>query len=580
MPVVRREREVSTAPLPGVRKTAAKTATSEGAGVAIAEAGVGSSIAGLGGTVARIGLVKFGEIQQQARDRADSVAVLEAERRISEWENKRLYDPQVGALNVRGKAAMSLPDELANEYATLTSEIEAGLGSDRQRQAFARVRQSRGMGLDLTIQRHVFGEMNRYEGEELKATVENAQSAAIANALDPKRVGEELDRAIGAIKTHAPRLGLGPEAIGKQVAAVTSSTHIGVIERLLSNENEPAAKAYFEETRGQINGEAIAKIEKAIEEGGLRGQSQEKADEIISAGGTLTEQREKVRAIENPKLRDAVQTRVEHDAAIREREERERDEATLTTAYNAVEKAGGDYFAIPSTVRASLPGPARNALRSYAEHIARGVPVKTDLPTYYDLMKTAAENPEAFIKTNLLNYRGKLDEVEFKQLAGLQLQFRNGERSAADKDLATFRTNQQIVDDTLLQYGIDPSGKEQSPDERLSIAQLRRMLDLRVEASTKPGTKPSNVDIQIALDELITAAAPASVKGTWAGLFTSAPFFDTTAPKRLIDMRPGEVPAKYIEQIKEALTAKKRTISDQTILDAYLEARARGKIKE
>jgi len=580
MPLVeRRQREVSTAPLPGVRKTAAATAVSEGANVEAAKVGIGQSIAGLGATVGRMGAQKFAEIQQQARNRADSVAILEAERKIGEWENKRLYDPETGALNVRGKEAMALPDTLANEFATLTGEIEKGLGSDRQRDAFNRVKTSRGMGLDLTIQRHVFGEMNRYEAEELKATVENAQQSAIANALDPARVGVELDRAVGAIKTHAPRLGLGPEAIEKQVAAVTSSTHVGVIERLLSTDRDKAAKAYFEETRGQINGDAIAKVERAIDEGSLRGESQRAADEIILAGGTLTEQRAKVRAIEDPKLRDAVQTRIEHEAAVREREEREAEEATLQGAYNIVDKTG-NVNSIPSPTWSGLTGGARSALRNYAEHIARGVPVKTDLPTFYGLMKKAGDDPAAFVTENLLQYRHKLDEVEFKQLAGLQLSIRSGNTKAAEKDLAGFRTNAQILDDSLRQYGIQPDGKEQTDQEKVAIAQLRRMLDQRVEAqSALTGKKPTNVDIQQAVDDLLSASAEVRQQGTWGGLFSAAPFFDTTTTKRLIDMQPGDVPEQFRAQIVATLQKARRPVSETTILDMYLEARARGLIK-
>jgi len=580
MPVVRREREVSTAPLPGVRKTAALTGLSEGAGVESAKVGVGASIAGVGSQAARMGVSAFAKIQQESRDRADSVAILEAERRIAEWENRRLYDPEKGALNVRGKAAMALPDELANEYASLTGEIEKTLGSDRQRQAFARVKTSRGMGLDLTVQRHVFGEMNRYEGEELKATVENAQQAAIANALDPARVGVELDRAIGAIKTHAPRLGLGPEAVEKQVAAVTSSTHVGVIDRLLTNDKDKAARAYFEETRGQINGEAIAKVERALDEGTLRGESQRKADEIVLEGGTLTAQREKVRAIDDPKLRDAVQQRVEHEAAIKERTDRETEEATLQGAYNIVDKNGGNVNGIPPATWSGLSGGARSALRSYAEHIARGVPVKTDLPTFYGLMQKAGTDPQGFVTENLLQYRHKLDEVEFKQLSGLQLSIRSGNAKAADKDLAGFRTKSEILDDSLRQYGIEPGGKDQTPEERNAIAQLRRMLDLRIDGQQElTGKKATNPDIQQAVDDLLSARAEVKEEGTWSGFFTSAPFFDTTTTKRLIDLKPGDVPAQYRMQIVEALNKARRPVSDTTILDMYLEARARGLIK-
>jgi len=581
MPTVQRaQREVSTAPLPGVRKTAAKTAASEGAGLAVAQGNLAESIGGVGSTVARMGVQGFNRIQDEERERADSVAILSAERQISEWENKRLYDPQTGALNVRGKDSFTMPEQINQEYDDLTGKIESGLGTDRQRAAFARLKMQRGAGLDLTVRRHVFNEMNRYEGEELKALVENAQSSAIANALDPRRVGEELDRAIGAIKTHAPRLGMGPEAVDLQVKAVTSTAHVGVIERLLADDRDGAAKAYFEETRGQISGPAIARVEKAIDEGTLRGTSQRKADEIIAAGGTLTEQREKVKGIDDPKLRDAVNERVEHNALVKERADRELEENNMTAAYNILDKTP-NIRNIPPATWATFNGATRAAMRTYSEHLIKGTPVATDLPTYYGLMQKAASNPEEFATTNLLGYRGKLDETEFKQLAGLQLSIRTGNAKAADKDLGGFRTNTQILDDTLRQYGIEPSGTDQTSDERLAIAQLRRMLDTRIEAqSTLTGKKPTNVDIQQAADDLLSQKVNIKVPGSWLNILPGgAPFFDTTTTKRLIDMKPGDVPADYRAKIIESLQKSGRPVSDTTILDLYLEARARGLVK-
>lgn len=569
MPVVRRDREVSTAPLPGVRKGAASSAIAEGAGVEIAKANKADAIAGLGSTVARAGVRTYAEIAEESRRRADSVAILNAERRLAEWENKRLYDPATGALQKRGKDAMGLPEELRAEYTTLTGEIEKELATDRQREAFTRVKTSRGMGLDLTIQRHVFGEMNRYEGEELKAMVENAQSAAVANALDPDRVARELDRAIGAIRTHAPRLGLGPQAIEKQVAAVTSATHRGVIDRLLANDLDTKAAVYFEEVKPQIYGDDLIRVEKAIDEGSLRGDSQRKADAIIAAGGTFAEQRDRAKAIDDAKLRDAVEQRIEHNQIIAERAEREANEATLTNAFNIVDRSH-DVRSIPPGIWSNLPGNAKASLRSYAEHLARGVPVKTDLAAYYSLMEDAAKNPEKFVTTNLLEFRGKLDEPEFKQIADLQLRLRTGAGEEADKVLNGFRTNTEIWAGILNDAGLKKDSAE--------AYQLHKEIDRRVDQWQADKGKPAtNEEVQAIADNLIGVVV--LNPGGWVNIFPGGQPFSAVT-KRAHEITIADIPAAQRSVVEERLKAAGITLTTDAVIDTWLRAKRRaGEIK-
>jgi hypothetical protein len=343
----------------------------------------------------------------------------------------RLYDPQSGALSVHGKDAMPLPEQIAGEYDQVTGAIAMGLGNDRQKLAFAKVKESRGQQLDLTIRKHVYGEMQRYEGQELQSTITNATNNAIANASDPRRVGMELARAVDAIKTHAPRLGLGPEEVAQQVDAVTTKTHVGVIEGLLAQDQTKTAQVYFDETKSAIKGEALARIEKALSVGKTRSEGQKAADAIVAAGGTLTEQREKARAIDDPDVRDNVMQRIEHEDAVKEKVQREAEQATLTNAYGIVDRTKSVDGIPPAdvvTLANHMP-----ALRAYAIARAKGVPVETDYPTYYGLLSKAGDDPAAFVKENLLTYRAKLDDGEFKQLADIQLRIKNGDRAAADK---------------------------------------------------------------------------------------------------------------------------------------------------
>jgi hypothetical protein len=578
-------RKVLTAPLPSVRKTAAATELSAGVGVEQKRAelaltqgragvAVGSAIAQFGGTLGEVSHVLGKQaiaMRKEEQDRADDIAVLHYQRGIAEWENDRLYNPETGALTKHGTDSFGLPETIASEYAELTGSLAAELTNDTQRIAAAKIASTRAVTLDLTLRRHVYTEMQRYEGQELQATVVNARNAAIAKATDPRAVGLELSTAVSAITTHGPRLGLGPKEIAQQVEAVQTEIHVGVIDSLLAQDLTKTAEIYFEETRSQITGTAIARIEKALDEGKVRKQAQERADAILAAGGTLTQQREQARAIEDPEVRDSVMQRLEHEAAVQEKTWRDNDEAELRIIYDVVDRTH-DVTKIPPGKWANLDGSTRSALRGYANALAKGIPVETDWHAYYVLMQAAGDDPASFIKENLLGHRNELGEVEFKQLTSLQLALRQGDQRSADKELGGFQTKTEILDGALAAFKIDPNPKA-GTKEAAAIAQLRRMLDLRVQTfEDLIGKKPTNVDMQRMLDGLLgaTDTIPGNFWNFWPG---GRPFFDVQ--KRLIDTTVEDIPAADRLLIEQALRAKGRPVSDVTVLDVWIETKLR-----
>lgn len=571
MPTVQRvQRREQTTALPGARLNAAENADSAGVNLLEAKRGTDAAIAGFGGEVAHAGLVMARDQREAAdreKERADQVAVLNASNVLSEWENRRLYDPNSGALSVKGKQSFGLPEAVGDEYNEVAGQVEQTLSTDRQRQAFQRVKLDRQQNIDLTLRRHVFGEMQRYEGEELTAFVANARSSAIQNASDPSRVGIELGQAVDAIRTHASRLGLGPEQVQHQVEAATSDTFSGVIEQLIATDQVKAASAYFDETKSQIKGESLARIERALDEGKMRGAAQKASDEIISAGGTLTEQREKAKAIDDPKLRDEVEQRIEHNATVSERAAREQEAATLRGVYNIIDRTH-DVTAIPATVWANMDGGQRASARSYAHSLAKGVAVETDFPTYYGLMQQAAHDPETFATANLLTYRSKIGETELKQLTEMQGAIVKGDRASAEKVLGGFRSKEELINDGLNLYGIDPKETGKASTEGKAIAQLRRMVDDRVQSlENLTGKKATNADMQGIVDGILSQKA--TVPGSWFGDWWPT-------EKNLIDLTIGDVPQADKTQITDALKRANRPVSDATILDLFLERKARG----
>jgi len=554
-------RKVATEALTGGRRTASETALSTGAGLAQAEAQRGEALAGVGQTVFRASR-HIQEVQEQEKDWADRVALDEARVKLGKWGNRRLYDPQSGALTIRGKDAMPLPEQVSGEFNQVANEIEAGLSSDRQRALFQRIKAQEAEGLDGQLRRHVFTEMRAYEAGVVEATIDTSYESAVAHAPDPRLVQIDLNKAVATITGAAKSQGWSPEVVQAKVDKVQSAMMTGVINNLLAADKTELAKKYFRDNKDLIKGDALTKVQAALEEGTLRGEAQKKSDEILAVGGTLTQQREQARAIDDPQLRDQVMQRIEHEASVRAVADREQEEQTLTNAYNILDKTH-DVRNIPPATWANLPGSARSALRGYAEHLARGTPVDTDLPTYYALMEQAATDPETFVAQNLLNYRHKLGEGEFKQFAQMQASLRTGDRKAAEKVLDDFRTEKGVIDETLSRAGLDPNPGKDDKDGRGQIARFHGLVAdevRRVQDITK--RKVSNEEVEAIATRIL--GQQITTKG-W--------FWDTT--KRAIEATVSDVPAADREQIVDALRRHGQPVTDDSVLDVWLKGRIR-----
>lgn len=566
--------KVSTEALPGVRKTAAENDVSTGAVLDEAKARTDEAIAGLGGAavgVADQGLREIARVQKQEKDRADQIAVFDANNQLLQWKNQRLYDPKDGALTVKGQAAMPLPEEVGDEFKDYADQVGQTMTTPKQKEAFAKLQLDHQTDLDLTLRRHVYSEMQTYEGNVLQATVSNNTDDAIRNANDPRRVGSALGNIVTAIQASGPRLGLPPEMVTEQVAAARSTVFTGVIGQLIDGGQQKAAQAYYDEVKQDLKAPAIEHIERALSEGRVKKDSQTQADAIIAAGGSLTDQRAKAKQIDDPAVRDAVEQRLEHENALNEAATREAQQAKLKGVYDTLDQTK-DVNQIPPTTWASMTGGERSAAMDYATKLAKGEPVATDVPTYYSLMKKAGDDPNTFATTNLLAYKSVLSKEDFDHFAGIQLAIKNGDRAKAEKDLGPARLQEGVVDDGLTLYGIDPKSKPNSPEGR-AIAQLREMLRTRVEAQQNLTGKPvPDTDVQKMLDGILSTSK--DVPGSWWGVFPGAgPFFNSS--KRAIDLTIEDIPATDKAQITDALKRAGRPVSDATVLGLYIDAQAR-----
>jgi len=521
------ERQVTTQALPGVRLGAQTSPRTFGS-----DLGAGLSAAG---EVAQ-------KLYLEEKRKADQIAVLDADRALVEYETASLYDPKSGALNRRGRDAFGLPDEVLGGFDQTAAEIEKRLTNDEQRLAFKRSAVNRRLDLNRTIQRHVAAEIKAYDNQATESYLANETGAAIASG-DPDRIALGLERARAALVDHANRNGLPPEWLTQKLTAVATKVHGGTIERLLASGQDRAARAWYDAHKGELAGEDLVRIEKALEVGTLRGESQRRADAILLKHRDLEGAVAAARKVSDPQVRDETERRVKDYFATAKAAEAERRNDAFRRAHQVLEQAGGNLDAVPPAHLAPLDPNQRHALETRSRQIREGVEPVTDYARYYGLLQLAGNDAtrSRFIKTDLLQYRHELDHGKFAELARLQANLRSGK--AEDEVLDGYRTKKQVVDDALASIKIDPT--------------------------PKPGTKHAQTvnarDVQEIVDRLL-------IQGTVPG---SGWIFDDR--KRLFELSPGEgfavdvdeIPAAERQKIEDALRRNNRPVTPATVVELF-----------
>lgn len=307
------------------------------------------------------------QMVQVHKQKADQVANLASDNELAALESRLLYDSKSGALNKRGKDAFDLPETVGEEWRKGVSEIEAKLGNKEQRLAFANSRAQREVNIHTAVQKHVSDQLKSYDDQETQSFLTNERSATLANYQDSQRVELGIDRQRAALTDYAKRNGMSPEKLKDLQQNATSQTYAGVLDRMLTNDQDLTATKYYKDVKEYMTGEDQGKIEKALEEGSLRGESQRQADVIVSKFGKDWDKAQAaVVAIQDPKIRDAVKVRVNQNFAEQRQIDQQKQEDLYLRATNMIDADPNRNArdVVPAPIWAQLNLGMRNALEN------------------------------------------------------------------------------------------------------------------------------------------------------------------------------------------------------------------------
>jgi hypothetical protein len=596
MPVVRSQREVSQAPIPGVRKSAAETPLSRGAGLAGAEANRAGAIAGVGDVLSRIGVTKYAEIQQQERDKADQIAAISMSNAFAKFDADYFTHEQTGALKRQGKDALGVPEDFEEKFTKAAGAIEATAVTERQKAQYQQLKARYYQSGYTDARRHTFNAMQTYGRGELAAKIENAHDAAVIHATDPARVAMEMSEAIYAIKEVGPKLGLGPEAIEKQVGAFQSKTIDGVVTRLFVAGQDRKAKAYFDDAKEKgliTDGDVLAKLEAKVQAATTDANGERAAAEIwakLAPGpndDTSPISLDKMETAAREKWGDDTDSLKATINALRSRKQgvndgrKERQDAQNGAIWGAVFQGAdlGDVKRLPAFVNA--PGDVQQRIGEYfrregehrealaASREGRAAAAESRAYTAAARKEQELENSNwaayhnyadpdvlrSFSREDLLSALPVLGRDHVNRLIEKQDQIKKSDtvyRAAViDRDLFN-----EVADSVGLKYAYKPPS-ELSPKQRTEIGRLRAAVEDEIgKRQVKAGGYVSREERKDIAKAVLDAHA-ISGAGFWPWSATPV-------------LRISDVPEADKQLIEQALRLNGTPWGPQDVINAYM----------
>lgn len=460
--------------------------------------------------------------------------------------------------------------DYVDKFNVSAREIEESLQNDEQKSLFRRRASISGLQLKQDILSHVSKEHGVYSAQVFQGTIDLETKNAVERYQDPNGIAVSLSRVSAAISMEADRLGWPEEAQENAKKNVYSKINRGIIERMLANDDDISATNYYKANKDKISGEDSIMVEKALDIGSTRGEAQRVADELVSKTKLLGNAIQGADKIQDTKVRAEAKRLIREHFNDVEAAQNQDLELTFENAAKVAFETR-DINKISPSVLSKLS--AKPEYIKVLNSLASEEDINTNWSTYYDLKTMASSDATSshFLKTNLLEYRDRLGETEFKEMVSIQTAMRKGD----DKDIAGFRTAKQVVDDSLAAAKIDPTPKPGSPDATRA-AEFRRQADVRIAAlQEQKKTKLTPVEVQSVVDSMI-------VEGV-----TQKRWWWTDVKKRAFEVQPGEsfevdyedIPQSERTKIEAALKGRKIPVTQDSVKSLYMKKleRDRGK---
>lgn len=320
---------------------------------------------------------------QREKQRADQIAVLDADNQLTEQETTLLHDPARGALTRQGKDAVGIVDPTLADFDRRASEIAGTLSNRTQQDAFQRLRQSRRQSVHEQVVRHAGSEQLKYDTATTEQFIANTRNEGLAKFNDPAAVAQSIERQQATYRDFAAHYGVDQQTRDNTLAKLASTTHTAVVTRMLANGDDLRAKAYYEANHEAVLFDDATKLEAGLKEGSVQGSADRLVGEVWDTLGPTTDtepaQIDRMASSirdksDDPAVRAAALTNLNQRVAVQHAAVVSRAESRKSLIWNAYDAGSPvteiyrnqDYLALSGTDRKDI----RDKIAAYQDKAA------------------------------------------------------------------------------------------------------------------------------------------------------------------------------------------------------------------
>lgn len=195
-------------------------------------------------------------IAEDMKKRADQTALLEAQKKLDDWESANIFDPKQGILTRKGQDAMGLSISVNKKFDDDMQAIYEGLGNEDQRAAFQKMAMSRRDNIMRTTFSHERQETDGYEKMAVESAAKSSatRAALYYNNADVRNAA--MQTAMDTMSLYLDKQGIKGDVKDQQLAEFKGSMNYGILQRT-ADVNPKAAIDFFNEDPSKFGSKII-----------------------------------------------------------------------------------------------------------------------------------------------------------------------------------------------------------------------------------------------------------------------------------------------------------------------------------
>lgn len=219
------------------------------------------------------------DIAVKQRQEADTTAILDADNKLTEWQNNAFYNQQTGVYTRKGKNALDVTGQTLGDFDKFQQEVGTGLSSEAQRKRYSQIVAQRKQSMSNDLNRYEYGQHQEYMNDVDTASIKLSMDSAALNFGDPAKVGFYRQKALDVVDSQAQRNGWSPEETELQKVTASSALLTGVIAQM-AQDNPQRAQQYYEASKAGMNAESQMRVSSMIDQRIRQQQAEARARQI------------------------------------------------------------------------------------------------------------------------------------------------------------------------------------------------------------------------------------------------------------------------------------------------------------